>query len=173
MSSIASLVAANVDALSQGIRLLRAVDDELYVRRNDLVFDSTIGGHVRHVVDHVECCLVGLAQGRFDYEHRRRDPAVECSRVTGMRALGEAAARLSDLDVAGSTAHALVRSGDAAGRWVPTSCERELEFLHSHTVHHYALIAVLCRLEGVEPDSAFGVAPSTLRYRGVLPRAPA
>ncbi len=32
--------------------------------------------------------------------------------------------------------------------WTPTSFVRELELLLSHTVHHYALVAVMCRLEG-------------------------
>ena len=49
--------------------------------------------------------------------------------------------------------------------WGTSSVERELQFLRSHTVHHFALIAVILRLSGVEPDEQFGVAPSTLRYR--------
>jgi hypothetical protein len=42
---------------------------------------------------------------------------------------------------------------------------RELEFLLSHTVHHYAIVAILCRLQGIAVDDGFGVAPSTLRHR--------
>jgi uncharacterized damage-inducible protein DinB len=42
---------------------------------------------------------------------------------------------------------------------------RELQFLASHTLHHYALIAALLRLQGVEPGEEFGVAPGTLEHR--------
>ena len=42
---------------------------------------------------------------------------------------------------------------------------RELLFLISHTVHHFALIAFMLRSFGIEPGDKFGVAPSTLRYR--------
>ncbi len=49
--------------------------------------------------------------------------------------------------------------------WATSSVERELQFLRSHTVHHFALIAVILRLSGLEPGEEFGVAPSTLRYR--------
>jgi hypothetical protein len=41
---------------------------------------------------------------------------------------------------------------------------RELQFLASHTVHHYALIAHLARDRGVGVAPEFGVAPATLDY---------
>ena len=46
-----------------------------------------------------------------------------------------------------------------------TSVLRELEFLLSHTIHHYALVAVMARLQGHEPLATFGIAPSTLKYQ--------
>ncbi|MDH3494762.1 MAG: hypothetical protein OEM82_14505, partial [Acidobacteriota bacterium] len=48
--------------------------------------------------------------------------------------------------------------------WLPTSLARELEFLHSHTVHHYALIAAKLGSMNIEVPFEFGVAPSTLKY---------
>jgi hypothetical protein len=41
---------------------------------------------------------------------------------------------------------------------------RELQFLLSHTVHHYALMALILRLQGFNPAAEFGVAPSTLQH---------
>ena len=57
--------------------------------------------------------------------------------------------------------------GEPAGSrptWSATSVVRELQFLASHTVHHYAVIAAMLRPQGVEPGDDFGVAPSTLQY---------
>jgi hypothetical protein len=48
--------------------------------------------------------------------------------------------------------------------WSNSSLARELEYLLSHTIHHYALIALALRLQGFEPGEEFGVAPSTLAY---------
>jgi hypothetical protein len=48
--------------------------------------------------------------------------------------------------------------------WSYSSIGRELQFLLSHTIHHYALIALALRLQGYEPSAEFGVAPSTLQY---------
>ena len=48
--------------------------------------------------------------------------------------------------------------------YMESSVSRELQVLSSHTIHHFALIAITLRMHGVELDSDFGMAPSTLRY---------
>ncbi len=62
-----------------------------------------------------------------------------------------------------------VRSDLAPGEepssaWNRSSVGRELRFLASHTVHHYALIAALLRQRGVDPGESFGVAPATAAH---------
>jgi hypothetical protein len=47
--------------------------------------------------------------------------------------------------------------------WSQSSVTRELQALLSHTVHHYALIALMLQLNGFEVPEELGVAPSTLR----------
>ena len=49
--------------------------------------------------------------------------------------------------------------------WQPSTPGRELQFLVSHTVHHFAMIGGICHSLGVEVDKDFGVAPSTLRHQ--------
>jgi hypothetical protein len=56
----------------------------------------------------------------------------------------------------------------AGAEWNRSTARRELRFLLSHTIHHYALIALSLGTRGFEiPEalSGFGVAPSTLRHR--------
>jgi hypothetical protein len=58
----------------------------------------------------------------------------------------------------------LESGGSESQQWSHSTVRRELQFLLSHTVHHFALIAVLLeRFEIAVPDD-FGIAPSTLRY---------
>jgi hypothetical protein len=52
--------------------------------------------------------------------------------------------------------------------WQPSTTGRELQFLVSHTVHHFAMIGGICRALEVEMEENFGVAPSTLRHRAQL-----
>jgi hypothetical protein len=46
-----------------------------------------------------------------------------------------------------------------------SSIGRELQALSSHTIHHFALIAITLRLHGFDVDQDFGMSPSTLRYQ--------
>ena len=54
---------------------------------------------------------------------------------------------------------------DGVPDWRPSSVGRELQFLVSHTVHHYALIRLLLEDHGIYAGEEFGVAPSTLAHQ--------
>ena len=56
-------------------------------------------------------------------------------------------------------------AGQEFDTYLTSSLARELQTLASHTIHHYALIAMAVRAFGVEVDANFGMAPSTLRYQ--------
>jgi uncharacterized damage-inducible protein DinB len=151
----------NCHALEQGVQALREIDDLTY---------QAAGPHFRHVLDHYHSFLAGLPDGRVDYDARRRDPRLEQDRSLAIAtALGTAAdlRRLpSDLG-----SHALqvsvlsVADGEQDTDWSESTVKRELQFLVSHTVHHYALIREILRRHGADPGEAFGMAPSTAAYR--------
>jgi hypothetical protein len=56
------------------------------------------------------------------------------------------------------------RSETAVDLWCPSSGLRELEFLQSHAIHHYALIAQRLSAVGFAVPEDSGVAPSTLEH---------
>lgn len=45
-----------------------------------------------------------------------------------------------------------------------SSLARELLFLASHAVHHYAVIKMHCAAQGISLGEDFGKAPSTVRH---------
>lgn len=45
-----------------------------------------------------------------------------------------------------------------------SSLMRELVFVGSHTVHHYALIKVIANDQGLQVSSNFGIAPATASF---------
>lgn len=168
-SMVLGAVRDNVAALGQALELLASLDSERYARRQPACFNSSAGGHLRHVLDHYTSFLRGLATGLIDYEARPRDaqlekdPAHATRRVEELRReLELAAPRVGNrrLRVRSETARA-----DEAEPWGDSCALRELEFLLSHTIHHFALIGVICELGGQGVPENFGVAPSTLRYR--------
>jgi len=125
---------------------------------------------LRHIIEFYECFLDGLEPTHIDYDARRRDLTLESSiavaaeRICGIIARLEAEALLQYDGVL------FVRMEDAAGfdladPFLMSSVARELMTLSSHTIHHFALIAMTLRGHGFVLDPDFGVAPSTLRYR--------
>ncbi len=54
---------------------------------------------------------------------------------------------------------------DADPDWSRSTLKRELQFLVSHTVHHFALIRALLGGSGIDPGESFGLAPSTAAAR--------
>jgi len=60
---------------------------------------------------------------------------------------------------------------DAGGNseWTESSVRRELQFLLSHTIHHYALMVAIGQAHGFkEFERGFGVAPSTIKFQQQL-----
>lgn len=167
-SPLGAAVRDNVAALEQALELLAGLDEDGHTRRAPQCFNSSVGGHVRHVIEHYESLLAGLRGGRVDYESRPRDALIEgdpvyaagrvVALIAGLRALTE------DDGGAALRVRAETAPAAAAGVWLESCVVRELEFLLSHTVHHYALIAVIRGLAGGEIPKDFGVAPSTLRF---------
>lgn len=164
-SPVRTALRAHLAVIRQGITLLRGLGDARYAARVPLCYDASVGGHIRHIVEHYRSFLRGLDTGEIDYENRPRDPLVEQSAGHAAGVLEEIADRLHGLadTLAGQSVR--VASETTPGTAANSSVLRELEFLLSHTVHHYALVAVMARLQGCEPEATFGVAPSTLRYR--------
>jgi len=164
------LVADTLGCLEQGIALLRRVSPGQFIRPQADCFHSTLGGHFRHNLDHYSCFLDGLPAGRVDYDARTRDGLVETDPAYAagrLEAVGSDLAALGQLDF---NTPLLVRMDTGSEipegqAWAPSSVRRELQFLLSHTIHHYALIAVICHHLGLALDPVFGVAPSTLRFQ--------
>jgi len=164
----------NILFLRQAKDLLRSIDDRAYRSATDLLPGGTAGKHLRHALDFHAALLCGTRTGRVDYARRRRDGVVEVSRAAALAALESIERRLALLGPADFDRPLVVKgeeSADADGRetWSRSTVGRELEAVLSHTIHHYALMAVILRAHGIAPAPSFGVSPATLRLRDRVP----
>ena len=155
----------NVAALRQGIELLSDLSAPRYTQRTPACFNSTAGGHLRHIIEHYFSFLQGTETGAIDYEARARDPLIENDPGYALAQLASICDRLELLSANQPLrVRAETTPSTEPSAWCTSSTLRELEFLLSHTVHHYALIGVICQLAGQTLPKDFGMAPSTLRY---------
>ena len=125
---------------------------------------SSIGVHLRHVVDYLDCLLTGLDARSIDYTARRRCLDVETSPEAGLRELARCIEALDKLDPRRERLAVDVRC-DEGDAWVASTLARELHFVASHTVHHFALIRLTLAGLGHATPADFGVSPSTLAHR--------
>jgi len=165
---MATIIPDSIDCLRQGLDLARRIDTDAFTFRCPECFGSTIGGHLRHNTDHYRALFGGIETGEVDYDARPRDATQERCPETTASVHESLIAQLEQVPEAVLEVPLTVKldsGGETGGGWAQSSLHRELQFLLSHTVHHYALVAVICRLSGVAVADGFGVAPSTLRYQ--------
>lgn len=157
------LLAFNLQVLAQAAALAQAHRDlpvERYVRPT--------GAHLRHVIEHYLALLRPAQAGVVDYDARARDTVLEHSAARAAERLQALADAVRALDAAALRAPLRVRglcglAGEAAFE-APSTLGRELAFVASHAVHHFAVI----QAEGLDPQiavpTAFGRAPATVAH---------
>jgi len=164
-----SLVEANIACLTQGAELLASITPDQYQHASSRCFNSTIGGHIRHNLDHYEQFCTGLASGHIDYDGRERDRMVETDPAVARQVSLQLIKALSSIMETSAGQDLTVKMDDGKGaEWSRSSPRRELQFLLSHSIHHYALIVAIGAECGLSDfPHGFGVAPSTRRHRTV------
>ena len=155
--------------------LLAAATDEQYVQHPVGVIHSSLGAHIRHCLDHFEALCSAGESGRLNYDDRQRGTPVETSRTAGLEAIARLSAGLwrlgaSQLDRAVRLTPMMLENGAAIE--VQSSLGRELAFVLSHTIHHNALVAAMCRTLGIPAPERFGYAPATLAHLDAAACAP-
>jgi len=162
-------IEGNVLVLSQIDHLLGQVDSEAYARPLELYNGSTIGQHLRHILDFYQALLRGVENGLIDYANRERDPLVEKDPGFARQVFQRISRDIMTLE---ESRHLPVRADffpdeSIIRPTVQSSVGRELMFAFDHAVHHLAMVKIGLRVvqPGIMLDEELGVAPSTIKYQ--------
>jgi len=152
------LIAAVAEVLRQGESLLHALDDEKYKRKLRPAFNSAVGGHYRHCLDHFQSLLDGLDADEVNYDNRKRDPRIE-----------------NDRKFALSETHRILSACQSISENF-LGCPINVRSKVNYEIDAAPLIAstvgrVMCGVMKMPVPAGFGVAPSTLKYHAELPKA--
>lgn len=161
------LIGNCIDLLEQATGVIERIDADVYASTTAISPRGSIGMHLRHVLDFYDSFLCGIESGQIDSNARRRDPLIERDRLYALNRIAATIGKLRSFSPAHYSAAVQVSSEDDGENdrvWCASSVLRELEFLQSHTIHHYSLIAMLLRLHEIDPGDRFGVAASTLAH---------
>jgi len=161
-------VRALAGLLRQLSDLVESLSDEEYTRRPVGVVPSSVGGHVRHNLDHVAALLRGLRTGEVNYDRRDRGTDVERDRPAALAEILRLERELSDFpwpEAPPPIRLTALVAPDLPPVAAVTGADRELAFVVSHTVHHNAIIGIMARLLGAGLPADFGYAPSTIAHQ--------
>lgn len=160
--SFAEILAFNVAIVGQGRALAQH-----YVGRVE-AYAAHVGPHLRHVIEHYEALLARAPDELVDYDHRPRDRRVERMPDLAVRRFDGITGTLAALE--GREPGEAVSVGftigvDGADFCVSGSTlARELLFVASHAVHHYAILRPIAEAAGIALPAPFGKAPETVRH---------
>ena len=155
--------------LAQGGELAHRTPPTAWRQADPSFRNSTLGQHFRHTLDHVAALVHGLDRGEIDYDARERDPLIETSPPAALALASTLARGLEEKAARHPVSRPLVvksscRCDDIVGEGGSTF-GRELQFLVSHTVHHFAIMGSICHRLEIATAIDFGMAPSTLKHR--------
>jgi uncharacterized damage-inducible protein DinB len=161
----------NSALLLQAVDMVKRLQDQA---APTFVYAQAVGPHVRHIIEHYEALLRHLGtptSASVDYDARERDIAVQSQAEITKAKLRAIVVELESfsqettwqLDTPMQTCLQIGAQGELQ-MTVPSSLGRELLFLSSHTVHHFALLGHYCKAAGVDLGHDFGKAPSTLAF---------
>ena len=146
-------------------QVLHNLSDEEYAKPGSILFNATIGQHVRNVIELFIELNKGYESGIVNYEKRKRDYKIETDKHIAASLLNDILSTIEKKDK-----QLILESGFDSNTEdlieMHTNYYRELAYNIEHSIHHMALIRIgVNELSSVTVDNNFGVAAATVKYR--------
>lgn len=142
--------------------LLYQLSDKDYTLPINYLGNSSVGGHVRHIIELFQCLLDSYENGLLNYDNRKRDKQIESEPLFAIEMINRIIKSIEKENKNLSLEQII--SNDCI--FIETNYFREVVYNLEHCIHHQALIKVAAyQLENINVKENFGVAPSTIEYR--------
>ena len=149
--------------LCRGIQLLNYISDDEYSNTSVAPYYSSIGIHMRHILDVFDCILIGLESGDINLTSRKRNELAENYTQQGIAYFEDIIQRLKLLEK--ENFNKIVMVTDDLGLGIVSvnyTLSGILIQAHSHAIHHFASVGyVISQLGIMLPDDDFGFNPTT------------
>lgn len=158
----------NLQSIKQ---LMALINHNQYTYKSVLLSGSTIGQHIRHVLEFYLCLINGAKLGNVNYDKRNRDLNIENDMAFAIYSIDKICSNLkvSDSNTA-ITLEGNFSTNPQNNITIKTTFKRELAYCLEHTIHHQALIKIALKeqlLDNIIQEN-FGVAPATIRNNNLI-----
>ena len=154
--------------LNRGVTLLNSISDTQYSDTTVQPYHSSIGTHMRHILDVFDCIFSGLEHNKhIDLTARKRNQLAEEKTAFGLAYFADTIEKLESFKTIDLNQEVEVTDDLGLGMVTATyTLASVLIQAHSHAIHHFASIGyIICKL-GIElPDADFGYNPTTPRCK--------
>lgn len=150
---------ASIEVIDQ---LAEVIDDikDIYTRED---IGSCPGKHIRHILDHYSALKLGNESGVVNYDLRSRNSDEESSTEAAKLRLNAIRHWFVESEwLEGAIqVESEVSVSDTVNSAVVSTIEREVAYVHAHTIHHLAHIRLLAKVYQVSLGVEVGIAPAT------------
>ncbi len=151
--------------LKRGVRLLNSISDDQFSDSSIAPYHSSIGGHMRHILDIFDCVFDGLESKQINLAARKRNELAETNTTVALDYFDSILSNLKGLE--NTDLDQLFEVSDDLGKGVVVqkyTLGSVLIQAHSHAIHHFASLGYIIYQLGIElPDDDFGYNPTTPR----------
>ncbi len=159
------MIPAIIQNLNRGVNLLNSINDEQYANNSTAPYYSSIGIHMRHILDVFDCIFKGIEAKQIDLSARERNELAETKVAVGLAYFDQIMSQLKEIQV--GDLDNMVEVKDDLGMGMVTAnytLAAALIQAHSHAIHHFASIGYIISQMGINlPDGDFGYNPTTPR----------
>lgn len=157
------MIAAIEKNLQRGILLLNSISDDAYTNSTIPPYFSSIGCHMRHILDVFSCVLNGFSIKNIDLTQRERNEDIELKTASGIAYFESILKQIKSLSEEDLTTEIQVTDDLGLGKVTAKSTlGAVLMQTQSHTIHHYASVGYMIHQLGIQlPDADFGFNPTT------------
>ena len=161
------LIRNTENIIAQLAELVQSIQPDEFSRKLDILSGSTIGQHVRHIVEFYMELDNGYGACDVCYDNRKRKLELETSPTAVIDQLKEIIDSIKQYDTKRELLIKTNHNVDSTNQAVSKSTvSREIVYALDHTIHHLAIIKIAIQVEfpHIKLSKNIGVAPSTVRY---------
>ncbi|TBR37713.1 DinB family protein [Marinomonas agarivorans] len=163
-----SIIQGNLETLRQAKDVIHLMSNDIYCHTQAPHMQSSIGQHIRHLIDNYLALQQGTEIGHVDYNWRRRGAEVETNKDIALLELEQLINWLSRLSDTALTQNLTLLSevclSETQSDFATSTLHRELIFVASHSIHHLAIIGIGMRLQNLTVPDHVGLAPATASF---------
>ncbi len=157
-----SIILESKKSLYNLLESIQMLSNEQFTKKISILTNSSIGEHVRHIIELYHQLIVGYSIGIVNYDARKRDLKLQENRQFAIESIQEV---IQEIDKPNKPLEILSIYTEYQ-TIISSNYFREIIYNIEHGIHHQAIIKIGLEFLDIKMDNEeFGMAKSTILYK--------